>query len=159
MLNLLQIWYIGNRIYIMLWVRILLMMRCTRCKCMGIKVCQWLAKGRWFSPGTSVPCTDKTDCQDITEILLKVALNTITLNLAHQSPIVKLWQQYCCILLLNNKIKYLSCSNWWNAEFFLCLFELNVKLNRKYHIVTIVTNNNRKIVETGEIQHTQNHLI
>ena len=45
------------------------------------KVWQWLAAGRWFSPGTPVSSTDKTDRHDITEILLKVALNTITLTL------------------------------------------------------------------------------
>jgi hypothetical protein len=44
------------------------------------KVCQWLATGRWFSPGTLVPSTNKTDHHDITEILLNVALNIITLN-------------------------------------------------------------------------------
>ena len=32
---------------------------------------------RWFSPGTPVSSTNKTDHHDITEILLKVALNTI----------------------------------------------------------------------------------
>ena len=36
--------------------------------------------GWWFSPGTPVSSTKKTDHQDITEILLKVALNTITLT-------------------------------------------------------------------------------
>jgi hypothetical protein len=41
------------------------------------KVCQWLATGRWFSPGTPVSSTNKTDCHDIIEILLKVALNAI----------------------------------------------------------------------------------
>jgi hypothetical protein len=41
------------------------------------KVCQWLATGRWFSPGTPVSSTNKTDRHDITEILLKAALNTI----------------------------------------------------------------------------------
>ena len=39
------------------------------------------AAGRWFSPGTPVSSTNKTNCHDITEILLKVALNTITLTL------------------------------------------------------------------------------
>ena len=39
------------------------------------KVCQWLAAGRWFSPDTPV-----SDRHDITEILLKQALNTITPN-------------------------------------------------------------------------------
>ena len=38
--------------------------------------CQRLATGRWFSPGTPVSSTNKTD--DIPEILLKVALTTIT---------------------------------------------------------------------------------
>ena len=41
------------------------------------KVCQWLATGLWFSAGTPVSSTNKTDCHNITEILLKVALNTI----------------------------------------------------------------------------------
>ena len=43
-------------------------------------VCQWLAAGRWFSPGTLVSFTNKTDHHDITEILLKVAVNTINSN-------------------------------------------------------------------------------
>jgi hypothetical protein len=34
----------------------------------------------WFSPGTPVSSTNKTDRHDITEILLKVALNNINLN-------------------------------------------------------------------------------
>ena len=41
------------------------------------KVCQWLATGRWFSPGSPVSSTNKTDRHDIAEILLKVTLNTI----------------------------------------------------------------------------------
>ena len=44
------------------------------------KVCQQFATGPWFSPGTPVSSTNKTDRHDITEILLK-ALNTITLTL------------------------------------------------------------------------------
>jgi hypothetical protein len=44
------------------------------------KVCQWLAAGRWFSPDIPVSYTNNTDRHDITEILLKMALNTITLN-------------------------------------------------------------------------------
>jgi hypothetical protein len=48
------------------------------------KVCQWLVAGLWFSPGTPVSSTDKTDHHDITEILLKVAFNTINLtNIFH----------------------------------------------------------------------------
>jgi hypothetical protein len=36
--------------------------------------------GHWFSAGTPVSSTNKTDSHDITEILLKVAFNTITIN-------------------------------------------------------------------------------
>ena len=39
--------------------------------------------GQWFSPITLVSSTSKNDCHDITEILLKVALNTLTLTLTH----------------------------------------------------------------------------
>ena len=45
------------------------------------KVCKWLVTGRWFSPCTQVSSTNKTDRHDITEILLKVSLNTITFPL------------------------------------------------------------------------------
>jgi hypothetical protein len=39
------------------------------------EVCQWL----WFSPGS--PVSNKSDCHDIDEILLKMVLNTIPLLL------------------------------------------------------------------------------
>ena len=42
------------------------------------KVCQWLVAGWWFSLGTLVSSTNKTNHHDITEIFLKVVLNTIT---------------------------------------------------------------------------------
>jgi hypothetical protein len=45
------------------------------------KVCQWLAAALWFSPDTPVSSTNKTDHHDVIEILLKVALNTITITL------------------------------------------------------------------------------
>ena len=44
------------------------------------KVCQWLASGRWFTPGTPLSSTNKTGRHDITEILLTVALNIITIT-------------------------------------------------------------------------------
>jgi hypothetical protein len=40
------------------------------------KVYQLFAHGRWFSPGTPAFSTTKTGRHDITEILLKVTLNT-----------------------------------------------------------------------------------
>ena len=59
---------------LMLWVRISIRARCTT---LSDKVCQWLVTGRWFSPGPPVSSTNKTDRHEITEILLKMALNTI----------------------------------------------------------------------------------
>ena len=58
------------------WVRIQLrpgVLDTTLCD----KVCQWLAADQWFSQGSPVSSTNKSDCHDIAEILLKVALNTI----------------------------------------------------------------------------------
>jgi hypothetical protein len=40
-------------------------------------VCQWLAAGPSFFPGTPVSSTNNTDRHVIAEILLKVTLNTI----------------------------------------------------------------------------------
>ena len=70
-----------------LWVRIALrrgMLNVT----LFDKVCQQLAAGRWFSPGSLVSSTKKiTYCHDITEILLKVALNTINQPTTNVFPI------------------------------------------------------------------------
>jgi len=62
---------------LMLWVQISTRTRCTT---LCDKVCQWLVAGWLFSPDPPVSSTNKsikTDRHDITEILLKVALNTI----------------------------------------------------------------------------------
>jgi hypothetical protein len=59
------------------------------------KVCQWLAAGQWFSPGTPVSFTNKTDRNDITEIFLEVALNTITL-------LFSVWYLYRVVLYAFN---------------------------------------------------------
>ena len=40
-----------------------------------------LVAGWWFSLGTAASSTNKTDYHDITQILLKIVLNTITLTL------------------------------------------------------------------------------
>jgi hypothetical protein len=61
------------------------------------KVYQCLATGRWFSPGTPVSSTNKTDCHDIAEILLKVAL--ITINLTNQN---------ICKVVFATNFKYLK---------------------------------------------------
>ena len=74
-------WSYGSWIYnylcikclatLMLWVRISIRAKCTT---LCDKDCQWLATGQWFSAGPPVSSTNKTDHQDITEIL---ELNTI----------------------------------------------------------------------------------
>jgi hypothetical protein len=38
--------------------------------CRSDQVCQWLVAGLWFSLGTSVSSSNKTDRHDRTEILL-----------------------------------------------------------------------------------------
>ena len=64
-----------------LWVWTLFMARCTRyIFLLCDKVFQWLATCWWFSPGTPLSSTNKTDRHDVTEILLKVAINTLTLT-------------------------------------------------------------------------------
>jgi hypothetical protein len=58
-----------------LWVRIPLRLGVLD-KTLCDKVCQRLVTGRWCSPGTLVSSTNKSNRHDITEILLKMALNT-----------------------------------------------------------------------------------
>ena len=63
--------YLCNQCLSPLWVRTLLSwgeLDTTVCD----KVSQWLATGRWFSLGSPVSSTNKTDRRDITEILLKL---------------------------------------------------------------------------------------
>jgi hypothetical protein len=59
--------------------------------------------GQWFSPGTPVSSTNKTDCHDITEILLKVALNTITLTQWRQT--IKQLYSYILISIWMKKVR------------------------------------------------------
>ena len=63
------------------------------------KVCQWLAKGLYS--GTPVSSTNKAGCHDIlTEILLKVALNTIP------SPQEVLLYVYSCNVKIADQLSY-----------------------------------------------------
>ena len=84
------------------------------------KICQWLVAGRLFSKGTLAFSTNKTDHHNITDILLKVALNTVSLSLTE-----------------------IEIFHW--LIFWLCVWSLK---NKKYHIVGTVPKANRKIIET-----------
>jgi hypothetical protein len=80
---------VGNYLYnqcispLTLWVRIPLRLG-KPIQHYVIQVCECLAAGLWFSLGTLVSSTNKTDHHNITKILLLVTLNTITLILALQ---------------------------------------------------------------------------
>ena len=58
---------------------------------------------RWFSTGTPVFSTNKTDCHDITQILLKVALNTINPFPKHKYAI------YFLLLFFTNSTRLAIC--------------------------------------------------
>jgi hypothetical protein len=81
------------------------------------QVCQLLVAGRWFSPGTLVSSTNKTDHHNITEILLKVVLNTITIHstsiLATQHPSVICKKK--CVVFMNNSSRFWLAS-WRQLE-------------------------------------------
>jgi hypothetical protein len=107
------------------------------------KVCQWLATGRWFSPGTPVSSTNKTDRHDITEILLKVALNTIkqtnyqNVFIDIKTRISSYWinlitdcQQLFMFCLTHKKL--ISCSFQF-LFFFSCITEMHKYLNKHRH--------------------------
>ena len=64
------------------------------------QVCRLLATDRWFSPGTPVSLTNKTDRHDITEILLKVALNTINQPAPNQNYEIQLYIFTCYVRLI-----------------------------------------------------------
>ena len=61
-----------------------------------IKFVSDLQQAEGFTPGTPVSSTNKTDRQDIAEILLKVALNTI------DQPIIFIVLIFVCIIFCNS---------------------------------------------------------
>ena len=67
------------------------------------KVCRWLATGQWFSQGTLVSFTNKTDLHDITEILLKWALKHNNTNPLHRISFIRKKLKYWDIYMhINN---------------------------------------------------------
>jgi hypothetical protein len=71
---------------LMLWVRTMWGILDTK---LCDKVCPWLATGQWFSLDPLVSSNNKTDSHDLTEILLKVALNTK--NQTKSTCIIYVW--------------------------------------------------------------------
>ena len=92
--------------------------------CCLIEVCQWRATGRWFSPGTLVSFTNKTDHHNITEILLKVTFNTTNLNQTKHNDI-KI-----------HSVFILFCKDCW-ISFNIWLLNINEILRKNYviHII------------------------
>ena len=86
--------------------RFTLMVKCSWYNIIMIKVCQWFAADLCFALGTLFSSTNETDYHDITEILLKVALNTNYSKLYQTTC----WGPFHIHIKVNlNKIKHL-----WN---------------------------------------------
>ena len=79
--------------------------------------------GRWFSPGTPVSPTYKTYRHDITEILLKVVLNTINL------PIIDKTVDYVYSVYHITRVSYShSTESRNNTQFYnLCIYDRPVE--------------------------------
>jgi hypothetical protein len=111
------------------------------------KVCQWLMTGRWFSLGTPVSSTNKTDRHDITEILLKVASYAINLNLIF--IISDFWDRgifiYRC-KRLSTKVK-----STVQLQVMCCFTLFNCRSCAASHSFLVYDNWN--IVESGIIRH------
>ena len=112
------------------------------------KVCQWLVAVWWFSPGHPVYSANKTDRHGITEILLKVAWNTIRPNQTEALDFIpsrfaeRIAQSvifcvvvcnpflaivsYVCRLLTVSDYKHMLSSN--SSYWMLCLCEVTLKI-------------------------------
>ena len=84
------------------------------------KVCQWLMAGLWFSSCTPISSTNKTDCHDITKILLKVALNTIN-QPTNQSNMLLHIDSIILTTSNNSKLELL-----WLSKYIMACFNLSI---------------------------------
>ena len=85
---------------------------------------QWLSTARWFSPGTLVFSSNKTDHHNISDIILKVALNSISLKpvaiyISMERRLNKIWHAHLC-LNLNYNFCSVTTMNW------KCLYQVRV---------------------------------
>ena len=118
---------------------------------------QWLATDRWFSLGPLVSSTNKTDCHNITEILLKVALNTIKQTNKQTISFMLyfsffLWEWGIVLVPLSSwkcgVCELMSCSTWnngmsrmWSSVSNFCLVFQNlpsIYRKYKYHWIFLV---------------------
>ena len=108
-------------------------------------VCQWLATGRLFSLGPPASSTNKTVRHDITEILLKVALNTIKQTIMFVNSLQvnvvlhRLWQLCHHGWLLFDFVSF---------YFLICVIKLEAKNTT---LSWTIPKSNIKIVERGKI--------
>ena len=105
------------------------------------KVCQWLAAGRWFSPGSPFSPTNKTYCHNLTEILLIVALNTINSAAKWRWPYFAIYTKWTNkIMLLYVHIDF-GCV-WTLIFIFFCIIKkctykcIICQYENKYHRIT-----------------------
>ena len=138
------LWRYGSCIYnyrcnqymslLIMWVRISIIVRCTT---LCDKICQWLAKGRWISPGPPVSSTNNTGRHDITEILLKVAFDTIT----------QTKKQTICVMITNDRyycvFKMKGASNSTFLHYCFCLFVIRMSNTEEHTSNLFLWNANR----------------
>ena len=96
---------------LMLWVWVSIRARCTQHYV--IKFCQWLATGRWNSLGHLISSTNTTDSHDITEILLKVALNTSKQTGVVYVPVAEISKWAGTWYFYLSEIVYSTGRNYW----------------------------------------------
>jgi hypothetical protein len=92
------------------------------------KVCQWLVVGQWFSPGTPVSSTNKTDRHDITAIVLKVALKILTLTHNDVVRFLFLTKQK---IIIRRRYKFINNRTGNVFFFFLVLYDKFISLKRR----------------------------
>jgi hypothetical protein len=73
-----------------------------------VKVCHWHVTSPWFSLGPSISSSNKTDHHEITEILLKVALNTIK-QTKHMTRQTRWTKNYYHTMIRNRTVYSQTC--------------------------------------------------
>jgi hypothetical protein len=96
----------------------------------------WFTTRRWFSSGTHISSTNKTDRHDMTVILMKITLNTINLNL----NLLTLW---FLSLLVASKISFKEII-WSSTVQYFILFSIPFNL---FHISDYQGGNQNPYIE------------